>query len=50
MEVDSSNKILNAILYANKATALMKLKKFKEALEECNKSIEANEKYWKVEF
>ena len=40
--------MLTKLLYANKATALMKLKKFKEALQECNKSIESNEKYWKV--
>ena len=28
----------------------MKLKNFKEALEECNKSIELNEKYYKVDL
>ena len=50
LEVDPSNKILNAILCSNKAVVFMKLKNFKEALEECNKSIELNEKYYKVDL
>jgi len=39
---------LNAILYANRAAAYMKKKKYPEALLDCNKAIELNEKYTKA--
>ena len=40
LTLDPFNKKLNSILYSNRAVALMKQKKYKEALEDCDRSIE----------
>lgn len=47
LKVDPLNKKLNAVLYSNRAVALMKLKKFSQALTDCNLSIECDETYAK---
>jgi len=46
--MDPSNKNLAAVLYANRATVLMKMKKHREAIADCNKAIELNETYAKA--
>jgi len=48
VELDPFNKNLNAILYANRAAANLKLKKLQDALRDCNKAIELNDKYIKA--
>jgi len=48
IEIDVNNKSLLSILYSNRGTVYMKMKKYKEALEDCNKAIEYNEKYAKA--
>ena len=45
--MDQFNNKLNAIIYSNRALTLMKDKKFEEALQDCNKSIELDENYFK---
>lgn len=47
LKCDPLNKTINAILYSNRALALMKLNKNQEALSDCNKSLELNDKYVK---
>lgn len=63
LKCDPLNKTINSILYSNRALgkniknnqkniiceiAFMKLNKNEEALSDCNKSLELNEKYVKV--
>ena len=50
IEMDHGHKSLVSVLYANRAIVLVKLKKYREAIADCDKSIEANEKYVKVPF
>lgn len=47
-EVDEFNKNFNSIVYMNIGTCLMKMKKYKEAIRELNKSIEMNPSYAKA--
>ena len=48
IEMDQGHKSLVSVLYTNRAIVFMKLKKYREALADCDKSIEANENYAKV--
>jgi len=48
IDLDPQNKTLSSTLYANRAAAYMKLKKFTEALADCNKAIALNENYAKA--
>jgi DnaJ family protein C protein 7 len=48
IELDAHNKILLSTLYANRGLAYLKQKKYTEALDDCNKAIEYNEKYVKA--
>ena len=48
IQIDNFNRKLNSALYANRAAAYIKQKKMTEALLDCNKAIEMNEKYIKV--
>ena len=50
IEIDHGHKSLVSVLYANRAIIFAKLKKYREAIADCDKSIEANEKYSKVPF
>jgi DnaJ family protein C protein 7 len=45
---DPSNRKAGSVLYANRALGYVKLKKFKEALADCNKAIELNSNYAKA--
>eukprot|EP00002_Diphylleia_rotans_P002926 TRINITY_DN1191_c0_g2_i3.p1 TRINITY_DN1191_c0_g2~~TRINITY_DN1191_c0_g2_i3.p1 ORF type:complete len:498 (+),score=131.33 TRINITY_DN1191_c0_g2_i3:91-1584(+) len=47
LEVDPSNKNLNAILYGNRAAAHMKVKDYTKALADCNSSLSLNPTYSK---
>lgn len=47
LKCDPLNKTINSILYSNRALAFMKMNKNEEALLDCNKSLELNEKYVK---
>ncbi|KAI9319686.1 hypothetical protein BX666DRAFT_2119283 [Dichotomocladium elegans] len=40
LEMDEENDVLNALLYVNRATALQMLKKYNEALRDCNCAIQ----------
>lgn len=48
IEIDPNNKTICSMLYYNRASVYMKMKKYKEALEDCNKAIELNETYAKA--
>jgi len=48
IEIDPNNKTICSMLYYNRASVYMKMKKFKEALVDCNKAIELNESYAKA--
>jgi len=48
IEMDPNNKNLAAVLYSNRATVLLKMKKHREAIADCNKAIELNETYAKA--
>jgi DnaJ family protein C protein 7 len=48
INLDPYNKTISSTLYANRAAAYMKLKKFTEALADCNKAIELNDDYAKA--
>jgi len=48
IDLDPHNKTLSSTLFANRAAAYMKLKKFTEALADCNKAIALNENYAKA--
>jgi len=47
LKVDELNKKLNSVLYSNRALTLMHLKKYEEAILDCDKSIECDESYFK---
>ena len=47
IEVNKINKKLNAILYSNRALANMRMNLNKEAVADCDKSIELDDKYTK---
>ena len=47
MDLDPSNKKLNAIVFANRAVAKLRLKNFEGAISDCEKSIDLNENYFK---
>ncbi len=48
IDQDPKNRNVISTLYANRAAAYMKAKKFQEALSDCNKAIELNEEYAKA--
>jgi DnaJ family protein C protein 7 len=48
IDMDPGNKNLAAVLYSNRATVLMAMKRYKEAVADCNKAIELNESYAKA--
>jgi DnaJ family protein C protein 7 len=48
IQQDPSNRKVGSVLYANRALAQVKLKKFKDALNDCNKAIEWNPHYAKA--
>jgi len=48
INIDPQNKSLAATLYANRAAAYMKLKKFEDALSDCNHAIDLNDGYAKA--
>jgi DnaJ family protein C protein 7 len=45
---DALNTIYNSTVYCNRAAAKMKIKQYKEALEDCEESIKLNEGYIKA--
>ncbi|KAF7722006.1 hypothetical protein EC973_003789 [Apophysomyces ossiformis] len=48
LAIDEENDIMNSRLYSNRAAVLQKLKKFEEALGDCNKAIELDADFTKV--
>jgi tetratricopeptide (TPR) repeat protein len=48
LSIDPEHSMYNAPLYGNRAAALLKLDKNKEALSDCSKAIEADPKYLKA--
>lgn len=48
LEYDPLNKSFNAVIFSNRAAAFMKLQKFTEALEDCEKAIDLDETYTKA--
>jgi len=48
IEIDPENIQLGSTLFANRAAAYMKLKKFTEALADCNRALELNDSYAKA--
>ncbi|KAI8149668.1 hypothetical protein BJV82DRAFT_129515 [Fennellomyces sp. T-0311] len=48
LEIDPDNDALNSKLYSNRAAVLQKLKKFKEALEDCDKALKLDPDFIKV--
>ncbi|CAO3627604.1 unnamed protein product [Cunninghamella blakesleeana] len=48
LEIDSENNAMNAKLYSNRAAVLQKLKKFEEALKDCDKALELDPDFTKV--
>ena len=48
LELDKSNKKLNSVIYANRALAYIKMKKYEQAVDDCSTSIELNDKYYKA--
>jgi len=48
IEQDPKNRNVVSTLYANRAAAYMKAKKFQDALSDCNKAIELNDQYAKA--
>ncbi|KAI9487968.1 hypothetical protein BDB00DRAFT_773427 [Zychaea mexicana] len=48
LEIDDKNDVLNAKLYSNRAAVLQKLKKFQEALEDCDKALKLDPDFTKV--
>jgi DnaJ family protein C protein 7 len=48
IEIDPNNKTICSMLYYNRASVYMKMKKLKEAVADCTKAIELNETYAKA--
>jgi DnaJ family protein C protein 7 len=48
INLDPKNKAFNCVLLCNRAAALMKLKKFEEAVEDCDAALEIDEEYRKA--
>lgn len=48
LEIDPSNRAANAILYNNRATCWNKKKEYQKALDDCQRSLELNERYTKA--
>jgi len=48
LEIDPENDNFNKALYANRAAALIHLKKYDDALNDCNRALELDPKYHKV--
>ncbi|KAL1932404.1 hypothetical protein VTP01DRAFT_9460 [Rhizomucor pusillus] len=48
LEIDPDNDAMNSKLYSNRAAVLQKLKKFEEALSDCNKALELDPDFIKV--
>jgi len=48
IEMDPNNKNICSMLYSNRGTVYLKMKKYKEALADCDKALELNESYAKA--
>jgi DnaJ family protein C protein 7 len=48
LAIDTDHGFMNRIFFANRAAALMKLGKYKEALRDCTKAIEIDPNYLKA--
>jgi len=48
LSIDVDNVSTNATLYCNRAAAAMKLKKYQEAVDDCNKALEMDSQYVKA--
>jgi DnaJ family protein C protein 7 len=48
IDLDKSNKSVTSKLYNNRATALSKLKRYEDAVQDCNRAIAGNASYAKA--
>jgi DnaJ family protein C protein 7 len=48
LAIDSHNPSIGAKLYSNRATALSKMSKYEEAIEDCDKALDLDPKFFKV--
>ena len=48
LKIDPFNKKLNAIIYANRALAYMKVQKYEQGRDDCDASIDLDPNYYKV--
>jgi len=48
INIDQENRLYNSKVYYNRASALSKLKRFEEAIRDCDRAIDANSEYVKV--